>query len=413
MNICFITNELHPFAPGGIGRLMYNFAVQNRDRKTNRRNFYFLISSLDLPNYEMLAEYFEEHDLGTVIATPTEFSYLGEQESRLFHCIPNEYSGPSFVRKSIEYYNGLLYLEARYGIQLDLIEFPDYGGLGFATLAAKHAGLAFRNTMITVRLHSTGGIIHDAEPFYHRKGKGELSFFELERQCLEQAELVVSHLPVITTANQNFYSFKSTWQKKVIHEFPPIFLEGDEIFDSKADEATRDFIFSSRLQPFKRPDLFIKAAVIFLDCNPIYEGRFYVVSYGWDKAYINWLQNLVPKQYKDCIHFIFNAEASLRNKLLQNSIVVIPSNYESLCLFAYESALRGNKLILNRQCLAFGEAPYWQEGENCLKFDGTADDLARAYERALISPQPTPKPLPESLCYWHQEKKNQGNQTKT
>lgn len=401
MNVCFITNELHPFKPGGIGRLLYNFAVQNRDRSNGRCNFFFLVSSTDVPDTDSLVEYFAEHDLGTVVATPKIFSFLGEYENRLFAAIPPGHSGQGRVRTSMEYYNGLLYLEAKYGIKLDLIEFPDFAAWGFATLSAKRAGLAFADARIIVRLHSTQGIIYDAEPFYHPKGLGERSMMELERQCVEQADMLVSHLPVITQANQKYYAFEQAWSAKVVHEFPPIFLEDEEIFTVNAETGAQNFIFSSRIQPFKRPDLFIKAAAIFLDRQPEYQGKFYMVSYGWDERYIGWLKGLIPQRHSKKVLFIFNAEANLRNRLLQESIVVIPSNYESLCVFAYESALRGSKLILNRQCLAFGEVDYWTEGENCLQFDGTAEDLACVYETALAAPAPLIKPLPESLCFWH------------
>ncbi|RLJ67605.1 glycosyltransferase [Sulfurisoma sediminicola] len=402
MNVCFITNELHPFKPGGLGRLMYNFAVQNRDHGADRRNFYFLVSSHEVSNHAALAEFFEQNGLGTVVATPQSFSYFDETEAKLFGWLdPKEYSEKGFVRKSLEYYNGLLYLQNRYDVELDVIEFPDYGAWGFSTIAAKQAGLHFQKAQIAVRLHSTGGIIHDAEPFYHRQGKSERAFFELERQCIEQADIVPAHLETITRANQDFYGFGADWRRKVVHEFPPIFLDEDEMFEGDGAARARNFIFSSRLQPFKRPDLFVKAGVIFLDAHPDYDGRFIVASYGWDHAYIGWLRELVPERHKGRMVFMLNAEASLRNKLLENAIAVVPSNYESLCVFAYESALRDAKLILNRKCLAFGEGPYWSEHENCLMFDGTAEDLARACEDALAWDKPPAPPLPESLCYWH------------
>lgn len=402
MNVCFITNELHPFKPGGIGRLMYNFAVQNRDRKEGRCNFFFLVSSLEVHNVAELADYFEQHDLGTVVATPNAFSGLGKDESYQFwKILPNEYSDAAFVRKGIEYYNGLLFLESHYGVKLDVIEFPDYGAWGFATLAAKRAGLHFQDARIAVRLHSTGGIIHDAEPFYHQKDRGNRAFFELERQCVVDADIVVSHLECITQANADFYGLGDDWRRKVVLEFPPIFLEEDEYFPTAGPIAEPNFIFSSRIQPFKRPDLFVKAGVMFLDAHPDYAGRFLVVSYGWDQAYIRWLRDLVPQRLQGRILFLINAEADLRNKLLADAITVVPSNYESLCVFAYENALRGSRQILNRECLAFGKGPYWQDGENCLMFDGTAEDLARACERALGMQPPTVRPLPDSLCYWH------------
>lgn len=388
---------------------MYNFAVQNRDREQDRCRFFFLVASSDVPDIEPLAAYFNEHDLGTVVATPGNFSYLGELENRLFSVIPPGHSAASRVRVSLEYYNGLRYLQAKYQVELDVIEFPDFAAWGFATLGAKRAGFAFADTRIVVRLHSTQGIIYDAEPFYHPKGHNERSIIELERQCLEQADQVVSHLPVITRANQQYYGFAQDWMEKVVHEFPPIFLEQAEIFPLRGQP--RNFIFSSRLQPFKRPDLFIKAAAIFLDRTVNFSGKFYLVSYGWDQRYIDWLKALVPVRHQQQIIFIFNAEANLRNRLLQESIVVIPSNYESLCVFAYESALRGSQLILNRRCAAFGEVDYWQDQENCLLFDGSAEHLADVYQQALLLPPVTITPLPDSWCYWHQTQSFSPHQT--
>jgi glycosyltransferase involved in cell wall biosynthesis len=402
MNVCFITNELHPFKPGGIGRLMYNFAVQNRDREQGRCNFYFLVSSLEVPSAVELADYFEQNGLGTVVVTPGEFAGFPEREAKLFERLPvNDYSEGSFVRKSLEYYNGLLYLESRYGITLDVIEFPDYGAWGFSTLAAKRAGLHFQDARIAVRLHSTGGIIRAAEPFYHHKNRGDRAFIELERQCVAQADIVVSHLECITRANNEFYRFGDEWLRKVVHEFPPIFLDEEEFFEADSSIAEPNFVFSSRIQPFKRPDLFVKAGVMFFDANPDYSGRFLVVSYGWDQAYIRWLRDLVPERHKGRILFLINVEAELRNKLLADSIAIVPSNYESLCVFAYENALRGSRLILNRECIAFGQGDYWRDGENCLMFDGSAEGLMRACEQVLTMPAPVVRSLPESLCYWH------------
>jgi len=419
MNVCFITNELYPFKAGGIGRLMYNFAVQNRQHPTQKHNFYFLVPNSEIYGKELenLIQFFSENDLGTVVATPAEFSYLNVIDKHLFISLQDNYGKEGFIKKSIGYYNGLLHLESKYGIQLDIIEFPDCSAWGFTTINAKKAGLAFQNACISVRLHSTQGVIYHAEPFCHGKGMGQCTIFELERQCIEHADLVVSHLPVITDFNQEIYQFDNHWRNNVVHEFPPIFLDKKELISLKKQAPAQNFVFSSRLQPFKRPDLFIKAAVIFLDRHLNYEGQFYIASYGWDQRYIKWLQDLVPNRHKEKIEFFFEAKAEIRNKLLQSSIIVIPSNYESLCVFAYESVLRGRKLILNRECLAFGNVDYWQENQNCLKFDGSIENLVEVYEQALETNTPIAKPLPKSECYWHldslpsikiEERKKQG-----
>lgn len=52
-----------------------------------------------------------------------------------------------FTRKSYQAYQ---YLVSR---QFDLIHFPDWEGLGYYSIAAKHDGLAFQNTIMSVGLH--------------------------------------------------------------------------------------------------------------------------------------------------------------------------------------------------------------------------------------------------------------------
>jgi hypothetical protein len=163
---------------------------------------------------------------------------------------------------------------------------------------------------------------------------------------------------------------------------------------------SKDFIFSSRLQQFKRPDLFIRAAIVFLERHPDYDGTFRLVSYGWDQAYIDWLQGLVPPKHDDQIAFAFGASSEQRLDWLSNSIVVVPSDYESLCLFAYEAGAMGRKVILNRRCLAFGEGKRWREGENCMMFDGSVGDLVTVMEQALGWRPTSRVSLEADMPYW-------------
>jgi hypothetical protein len=55
--------------------------------------------------------------------------------------------GPAMVKKSFEVYQ---YLK---NSEFDLIQFPEWEGLGYYTLLAKKEGLAFVSTTIAVGLH--------------------------------------------------------------------------------------------------------------------------------------------------------------------------------------------------------------------------------------------------------------------
>lgn len=87
-------------------------------------------------------------------------------------------------------------------------------------------------------------------------------------------------------------------------------------------------------------------------------------------------------RFRSRVTFIDNANEAERSAYLARSVVVVPSDYESLCLFAFESAQMGRPVVLNGRCSAFGENPRWSDGENCLLFDGTVSDLVRAMEQA-------------------------------
>src|SRR5690606_1578416 len=125
------------------------------------------------------------------------------------------------------------------------------------------------------------------------------------------------------------------------------------------------------------------AAVLFLERHPGHAGCFRLVSYGWDETYIAGLRALVPEPLKEKVLFVFGASPAEREAHLARSIVVVPSDYESLCLFAFEACRMGCSVILNGRCPAFGETSRWRDEENCLLFDGSVEDRAAAMEKAL------------------------------
>ena len=404
VSICFVTNELYPLKPGGIGRLMYNFAVDNRESPSPAEIHYLLPPEDEEQRNAIRGEY---AGLGTVHFCSGEFPTLGVfGESLRRFGAGADGQRPSnldeHLLRSLQYYSGLQEAQVATGREFDIVEFPDFGGWAAATLAAKKAGFAFANTRIAVRLHSTFGLITLTERYYHRPSLWLASIYDLERRALQDADLVVGHLESIADFNANSYGFDDAWRSRVIIEFPPITLDepAGQGFLAASRRPARDFVFSSRLQPFKRPDLFIRAAVRMLRDDPTCQSLFHVASYGWDQTYIAWLQSLVPLDLRMRIRFLPNLTQVERAQLLRRSIVVVPSIYESLCLFAYESAMQGLKVILNRQCDAFGAGPRWVDRANCLMFDGSYIDLARVMRQALDWTPTSPVDASPDPPYW-------------
>ena len=381
--VCFVTNELFPEDRGGIGRMMYNFAVYNRDTG-GKADVHFLIGGAlarSPERIERLAEAFR--GLATLHVVPDLKASIEPLPHLMGWAGQSDPHGPDGqMARSFEYYVGLLDAQRVLGRDFDLVEFPDFGGWGQVSMEAKRAGLAFGNTCLSVRVHSTQGILYRVERYAHEAGSWIASQLDAEAFTLKNADIVVGHIPSVLDSTLAHYGLAE--RENVRCEFPPILMTEEEA--PKPIETLPsfepDFIFSSRLQQFKRPDIFVRAAVAFLEKHPDYQGVFRLVSYGWDEGYIEMLRSIVPAQLEERIQFILDARPSERLDFIAKSVVVQPSDYESLCLFAYEAAAMGRKVILNGACLAFGAFQRWKDRENCLLFDGTVPDLVRIMEDA-------------------------------
>jgi glycosyltransferase involved in cell wall biosynthesis len=389
-SICFITNELYPLGPGGIGRMMFNFAKQNA-ADGFPAELHFLVPPDLVPDdaarrrldstFEGLAEV---HVCTPLHEIPDHTAHLMDRASFL------DWSLDLMWSTSYRYMRALMVLEQQRGIPFDIIEFPDFGGWALATVEAKRAGLAFQDSILSARLHSTQGVIARAERFFDPSYWNGL-LMDAEAHLLRHADLIVGHEQFVIDHNRDHYGLADRWQGRTVLEFPAIVLDDD--IESAAEDTAKalgtgrgedtDFIFSSRLQRFKRPDIFLRAAIAFAEKHPDHKGRFRLVSYGWDKPYIEWMEGLIPDALQDRVQFVYKASPQQRAEWLRQSVVVIPSDYESLCLFAYEASQMGASVILNRDCGVFGQGSRWNEGDNCLMFDGSVEDLVVAMEQAL------------------------------
>ncbi|HEX7857784.1 MAG TPA: hypothetical protein VF503_29245 [Sphingobium sp.] len=390
--ICFVTNELYPLGPGGIGRMLYNFAKHNEDMGLPA-DLHFLVPQALLDSRsdaaDLLQSAFEGiatvHVCPSLPSTPTPMAQLLARAQE--HPWTNEW----LFGDSYRYYLGLLAAEECRGAPFDIIEFPDFGGWGVATIEAKRAGLAFNDTLIAARIHSTQGMLYGVERFAYDPGHWAGIMFDAERHLFAHADLIVGHDPEIIDHTARFYRLEDRWRGRSLLEFPPVFINTGEGVYKRADKVVvprderdcADFVFGSRLQPVKRPDLFIRAAILFLERHTNHAGTFRLVCNGWDVAFVDGLKALVPQGMADRIKFIEKATPEERLHYIDNSIVVVPSDYESLCLFAFEAALAGRKVILNGTCPAFGNGFRWHNEENCLLFDGSVDSLTQTMEQAI------------------------------
>ena len=407
--ICFVTNELYPLGPGGIGRMLYNFARHNEDMGLPADIHFLVPQSLvdSRPDArELLQSAFEDiatvHVCPSLPETPTPMAQL------LARAQEHPWTSEWLFGDSYRYYLGLRAAEERRGAPFDIIEFPDFGGWGVATIEAKRARIAFADTLIAARIHSTQGMLYGVERFAYDPGHWAGIMFDAERHLFAHADLIVGHDPAITAHTAHFYGLEKRWDGRSLLEFPPVFVNTGAGVYERADKVTvprderecRDFIFGSRLQPVKRPDLYIRSAILFLERHPEHRGMFRLVCNGWDRTFVDGLKSLVPEAMKERIVFLETAAPEERLHYIDNSIVVVPSDYESLCLFAFEAALAGRKVILNGACPAFGNGFRWRDAENCLLFDGSVESLSDVMEHALSWRPTSVVDVVPSRPYW-------------
>lgn len=375
--ICFVTNELYPSTAGGIGRLITNLIRDALDRAVNA-DFHVLV-----PHWSPIQEDAVDAAFSGRVALHRATSLdAREHRERWGASYPPRwaFSDTPNHADSLELMLKLKHLEGE-GLRFDVVEFPDYLGWAFATLQERRQGLGFTATTVAVRLHSTDGIVQ------HYEGTAptmlHLGTFELERRALEDADVVVAHLEAIVDANVRFYGFDDAWRRKVVTEFPPIVTGGAA--RPRAPEGARPIAFVTKVQHVKRPDLFVRGAALFFAANPEYPGRAVFACHMPSDDFARTIRRMVPAAFADRFSF---PGPQVREELIRDGVVVIPSEYESLNLAAYEAAAAGATLVLNGACPAFKPGSPFVDGVNCHLFDGTPEGLAAALERATTSPHP-------------------------
>ncbi len=372
---CFILDELYPQDRGGIARLMHN--IIHHAKSLDPSAELHVLLACEPPAKAPLQAVFE--GIATIHyfrPKPKCAARFGAKNLDLTAVFPRQ-ADPA--TRELRVLDALLHATHTHGT-FDHIEIPDHMGLGTSILQAKQAGYGFAHTQITCRIHSTLSVIIEAEPFYHQRNDWLAPRLEMERYALRHADHVVAHLPTIARYNQTHFSFPKAWLEKVETTFPPVIWPEPEA--PTAPSSGGDFIFTSRFQPFKRPELFIKAAITLLESGSDYSGTFRLISYGFTPEYIDFLRLSVPARHRTRILIQTNVPAQDRLAAMAEGIIVQPSKYESLCALAYEASSANRPLLLATDCAAFADDPHWKEGENCLFFAPTPESLAETMEQA-------------------------------
>jgi glycosyltransferase involved in cell wall biosynthesis len=383
----FVTGELFPFTAGGIGRAIANMLDQPDcasmgDAHEPQFAVVFLGEPLDRAGF---AARFPHVLL--VDASPR--TYAERDEVTGFRYAPADlYTTHPLHAESVRAMQALKLLERERG-GLEYVEFPDWGAVAFASVQEKRLGLAFQQTTLAVRLHTSDSVLNAVEG--RLVDHLSLALYDLERKALADCDLIIGQVPGPAAFMQRFFDFEDDeWTSRLVIDAPPVMLDGGApAKESVLPALDTPLVFSSKVQRIKRPDVFIRGCLEFLTARQDYRGQIRLIAMAQDGAYAEEVRALVPAPFARRFEFLQDMSAEQRHSAVRESVCVFPGAFESFCLAAYEASLAGALCVLNDANPAFDSSSPWLDGHNCAKFDGSPADLAQTLSAIFVAPKAT------------------------
>jgi len=371
----FVATELHPFTAGGIGRVLANLIEEMS--ADERADTCVVLQRDDIDESRVTRLY---PGIRVVVARTADYRTMGDDGRR--YPPAWAFTDTEWHWRSVLVMQTLADLEAKAG-PLGYIEFPDWGGLGYATLQERLLGTAFVGSTIAVRLHSASAVIAAHESV--AQNLRSLALADIERKCVADCDILVSQLQGVGDRMRVEYGFTpEQWDPRVVLAAPPVVLdEGAPQTQSIVVTDDTDIVFSSKIQSIKQPVLFARACVGFMRRRPSWRGSVVFCAHTPSQEAVDDVIKRVPPDLRG--RFRFDAKLSQRERaaLISTSVAVTSSSWESFCLSAYEASLGGAVCVVNAANPAFAPGSPWVDGENCLTFDGSLDSLVDALGRAF------------------------------
>jgi glycosyltransferase involved in cell wall biosynthesis len=262
--ICFASYEIHPITSGGCGVLLHNSAHVLLSQGHE------VIFLLDLPEFEF--NIFNQQERLKYPHHENCKAYLVETLCKEFLVHHRDDFQSEFEWRAFRFY-----LAARWitkNVQPNHIEFFDYCGVAYYTLAAKLAGIDFQSTIISIRLHTSLELIDREQPSNIHNLERYI-MFGMEHQALRLAETIL--YPSKHNLRQAYSPFYESWFGQLTESHPAI------VTYPKKHETLKDadgILFLGRLFGIKGIDIFVDAAVYYLD-NPDNPRRSFIIA-GYD-----------------------------------------------------------------------------------------------------------------------------------
>lgn len=360
--VAFAAEELFPFGPGGIGRLVHHLVRQALAEGIPRVHL-FLPASLGARTAEVQALF------GPAVTAST-FDASAPGALARSHALARHVAAHCAAHDAY-----------------DWIELPDFRGLGFATLQLGATVGLRHEPALRVRVHGPNTLIawHEQE----RLDDERATQFELERQALTLADLVIAPSVPVRDAVATFFRLGEGWRRRVTIALPP---RGSAPDETRTPPAGQDVIFPTKFQRIKRPDLFVAGASALMRRRPAWRGRAILAAHRNEGVEAPLFRELPAAQRARFEWAPWSAAE--RAEHFAGQVVVVPSDFETLSLAAWEAAAVGARVVGSTRCPAFMEGSPWAAWPGFHGFDGTLEGLVAALERALDAPVPGPLSAP-------------------
>lgn len=390
--LVFVTFELCPFTPGGIGRVIHNI-LKSMDASDRRRSIVMLVGK-KVDRFVFAATF---PDVQLVFLDPDADN---RQPGIVRHHPPKwAYSASEKHWLSAVVYRALRQLALTEDI--DYVEFPDWGAWGFVTIQENRITGFLKNGTTAVRIHSAHTMLLKHEAY--QISQHDCALMDMERKCLRDCDLIVGQLAPVAEATRAVFGFTlEEWQPRLVIHAPPVLLDSRKPVEvSIVPQQDTPIMFGSKVQRIKRPDLFVRAANRLLADVPDNKPSFIMAADRFDAEYSSYIDRLVGPLLRQRLAANPLPNSEVREAVISRSIFVVPSDFESFNLAAYEASLLGAIVILNGINPAFGPDTPWKHAINCLKFDGTVDGLADAMLQGMLLQKPlSVVPLDKSNVPW-------------
>jgi glycosyltransferase involved in cell wall biosynthesis len=336
LSVCLVTNELYPVTHGGCGTLIFN-SIYSLLASGHRVVVLADIKQKQIDQFlKKNLEIFKNSDKLKIVTVDelivdgggiVTHSHQGMQQSLRFHLALEK----------------LLETEV-----MDIVEYPDYLGYAYYTLASREYEASKGSyPKIVVRFHLTMEMIHNRSPMF-TGGSYQVLTYGLERWCFSHADYILVASEAVAREFEEFYG----------EDFPllisPPVLSAMGIEKRVPVVKQNHVLFYARLAPQKGAEIFIAAALNLLRQERVGSGIMFTVA-GPDMyespeggSMVAYLKGLIPDKYISRFDFTGNLEISRLNEILPSVLfAVFPTRAETFCYSARELFKAGLPLIVS------------------------------------------------------------------